>query len=105
MNLYSEYYFTMIYNLEYVKVIKKDRVFFKRYKQRVTCQTQKKKRLFFGENPVSLFQVNTDDRNPVHPVGLLKFCWNYVCTRSQLQGGGEKRGRRPLNKNFAPQTA
>ena len=35
----------------------------------------------FRENSVSLFQVKKDDRNSVNPVGLLKFCWNYICNR------------------------
>ena len=60
----------MICNLEHAKAIKKEQVLFKRYKQTLTCQTQKK--AFFRENPVLLFQVKMDDRNFVNPVRLLK---------------------------------
>ena len=63
----------MICNLEYVKVIQGDQVLFKRYKQTLTCQTQKEKKAFFRESPVPLFQVKMYDCNSVNPVGLLNF--------------------------------
>ena len=90
----------MICNLEYVKVTKNESSLFLKIQTNIDLSNTKEKKAFFRENSFSLFQVKIDDRNSVHPVGLLKFSWNYTCTRPQLWGA--KGGSAPLNKNFAP---